>query len=176
MASVGSDGTLGAFSTSPVTLPDTVGSSTAFAFGGHFYLIAGETAASTDPNDSAQGAGDIRDTWRVPITTGDLGTWVSDTKLGNERKKHVLWNVYGTVLVAEGSEKGSTGGLVASDVASDSSLDSWNGSTGPSADVFNAASALSPIFPSSGGPRFLLFGGDDFAGNALDTVWVNTLP
>ncbi|MHC4779534.1 MAG: hypothetical protein ACYTFG_13255 [Planctomycetota bacterium] len=175
-ARIGADGSLGSFTTSPTTLPVTLGSFVAVAFGGRLYTIGGETSPSTNPNDFTELVGDIRDSYRASITAGSIGSFVTDRQLGNERKKHVAWNVYGSILVSEGSEKGSSGSTTVADIQTDGSLSSWNGTTQPSDDVFNAAAVLAPIVPSSNGPRFIMLGGDDFAGNASTVVWVNTAP
>ncbi|MHC4778808.1 MAG: hypothetical protein ACYTFG_09560, partial [Planctomycetota bacterium] len=178
-ADIQPDGTLGPFTTSARTLPTAVGSFSAFAFGGNLYVIGGETVLSIDPNDTTSLGSDSRDVDYAPITRGDVGAFLATTKLGKERKKHVTWNAFGQVIVGEGNYGGSGSEMTRNDIQPDGSLGSWNGLTGgtaPSANVQNAAAVLSPISPQGGGPRFFLIGGDDLAGNALSTVWVNTAP
>jgi hypothetical protein len=179
-APIQTDGSLGAFTTSAVPMPQPVAFHASFAFGGRLYVLGGEATTSTDPNDGTAG-GEIGDVDFASITGGVVGTFQSTTTMGKDRMKHVVWNSFGQVIVAEGVYSGAAGSseMTRNDIQSDGTLGSWNGLTGGNvagANVFNTAAAVSPVSPAGGGPRFLLLGGDDFAGNAVATVWVNTGP
>jgi len=179
-APIHSNGGLGSFTTSANPLPQGLAFFASFAFGGRLYVLGGEGASSIDPNDGTTG-GEIGDVDFASITGGVVGTFQSTTSMGKDRKKHVVWNSFGQVIVAEGVYSGASGSseMTRNNIQSDGTLGSWNGLTGgnvAAANVFNAAAVVSPISPGGGGPRFLLLGGDDFAGNAVTTVWVNTGP
>jgi hypothetical protein len=176
-AGILSDGSLGAF-TSIGTLPAAIGSHGTFAFGGRFYITGGSAHATTDPNDGTDQTLDSRDNYMTTFSQGVLGSsWTSVTQFNQERKKFAQFNTFGTVLTIMGAEKGSSGGGLATDILTDGTFGSQNGTSEPTGyDAFNVAFALSPISPVGGGPRFIILGGDDFAGNAQADVWINTAP
>ncbi|MHC4777472.1 MAG: Kelch repeat-containing protein [Planctomycetota bacterium] len=181
VAPIQSDGSLGSFTASPTPLPLGIGSLTAAAFGGHLYVVGGETTVSPGPNDSTVG-GELLDSQYATLTNGVIGTFFATgtTTLGKVRKKHVLWSSFGQLVVAEGVYPGALGSneMSSNDINADGTLGAWEGLTGgnvANADTFNCAAVTSPLSPSTG-PRFFLIGGDDFSGNGVSTVWINTSP
>lgn len=181
-AAIQSDGTLGPFSTCATTLPQTIGSFAAVAFGGYVYVVGGESQNSTDPADASTG-GEVDECYYASLRGGTLGAFsaTGSVTLGKVRKKHVMWNTFGQIIVAEGVYTGGIGSteMTSNEVEADGTLVAWNGLTGANvagANVFCCAAAVSPISPDGGGPRFFLLGGDDFAGGASSAVYVNTAP
>ncbi len=182
-ADVMSGGNLGAFATSQTVLPAAAGSTAVTAFGGKMYLFGGETAASTNPNDSTQG-NYVNNAYCASLIGGEVGAFAvtGSTVLGKIRKKHVMWNSFGQIVAAEGIYDGAIGSteMAANEINADGTLGAWEGLTGgnvANADVFNAACATSPITAPGSGPRFFLICGQDWsAGQPVASVWVNTAP
>ncbi len=182
-ADVRSDGSLGTFSTSQTTLPMAAGSTAITAFGGKMYMFGGETAVSTNPNDTAQG-NYVNNAYFASLIGGEVGafTVTGSTVIGKLRKKHVMWNSFGQIVAAEGIYDGAIGSteMTANEINADGTLGAWEGLTGgnvANADVFNAAAATSPITATGSGPRFFLICGQDWSsGQPVASVWVNTAP
>ncbi len=179
-AALNSDGTLGSWGTE-TDYPVGVSFAAIFAFGGNLYVVGGDPGNSTDPNEQAEGADDVR---LAPVLNGTVGSWVSTTKTLKRRAKHIVWPAFGQILVGEGVYQGGSQELVRNTVASDGTLPNWqsitNATQRPQADVYNTASLVSPIRPLNGGPRFLLLGGQVFSatppGALTSTVYYNTAP
>jgi hypothetical protein len=179
-APINSDGTLGSWTKSTNALPLAIAFATTFGFGGNLYVLNGDPNGSSDPNQSATvGLQDVR---VASANNGAVGTWALTNTTIKKRKKHNTWVAFGQVIDAEGIYDGGTGlELEKSSINADGTLASWNGLTGsnvPIANVFNAASMVSPLLSSAGNPRFLLFGGEAISAPNLPTtlVHVNTTP
>ncbi|HET8923038.1 MAG TPA: hypothetical protein VFN26_08605 [Candidatus Acidoferrum sp.] len=180
-APINSDGTLGSWTKSTNALPLAISFATAFGFGGNLYVLNGDPNGSSDPNQSATvGLQDVR---IARANNGVVGTWALSNTTIKKRKKHNTWVAFGQVIDAEGIYDGGTGlELERSSINADGTLASWNGLTGsnvPSANVFNAASVVSPLLSSAGNPRFLLLGGETVTttpGVPTASVFVNTAP
>jgi len=178
---INSDGTLGAWTKSTNPLPLAISFATTFGFGGNLYVLNGDPNGSSDPNQAATvGLQDVR---FASANNGAVGTWALTNTTIKKRKKHNTWVAFGQVIDAEGIYDGGTGlELEKSSINADGTLASWNGLTGTnvaSANVYNAASLVSPLLSSAGNPRFLLFGGEAVSGTpSLPTalVHVNTAP
>ncbi len=175
-ADVNSDGTLTPFSLQARTMPQAMGSFAAFAFGGRIYTTGGENAASTDPNSSSD-TNAIGECYMAQLVSGAIGTWSPVTALSKERMKHLVWNSFGQVIVAEGAYGGTSSELRGCNIQTDGTFGSWNGLNDIGAHVYNCGSAMSPISPTGGGPRFFVIAGADAnTGVATADVWVNTAP
>ena len=180
-APINSDGTLGSWTKSTNALPLAIAFATTFGFGGNLYVLNGDPNGSSDPNQSATvGLPDVR---FASANNGAVGTWALTNTTIKKRKKHNTWVAFGQVIDAEGIYDGGTGlELEKSSINADGTLASWNGLTGsnvPSANVFNAASVVSPLLSSAGNPRFLLLGGETVSttpGVPTALVHVNTAP
>ena len=180
-APINSDATLGSWTKSTNALPLAISFATTFGFGGNLYALNGDPNGSSDPNQSATvGLQDVR---VASANNGAVGTWALTNTTIKKRKKHNTWVAFGQVIDAEGIYDGGTGlELEKSSINADGTLASWNGLTGsnvPSANVFNAASLVSPLLSSAGNPRFLLLGGEATSttpGVPTALVHVNTAP
>ena len=180
-APINSDATLGSWTKSTNALPLAISFATTFGFGGNLYVLNGDPNGSSDPNQSATvGLQDVR---VASANNGAVGTWALTNTTIKKRKKHNTWVAFGQVIDAEGIYDGGTGlELEKSSINADGTLASWNGLTGsnvPSANVFNAASLVSPLLSSAGNPRFLLLGGEATSttpGVPTALVHVNTAP
>jgi hypothetical protein len=180
-APINSDGTLGSWIKSTNLFTMAVSFATTFGFGGNLYVLNGDPNGSSDPNQSATvGLPDVR---FASANNGAVGTWALTNTTIKKRKKHNTWVAFGQVIDAEGIYDGGTGlELEKSSINADGTLASWNGLTGsniPSANVYNAASLVSPLLSSAGNPRFLLFGGEATSttpGLPTALVHVNTMP
>jgi hypothetical protein len=180
-APINSDATLGSWTKSTNALPLAIAFATTFGFGGNLYVLNGDPNGSSDPNQSATvGLQDVR---FASANNGAVGTWALTNTTIKKRKKHNTWVAFGQVIDAEGIYDGGTGlELEKSSINADATLASWNGLTGsnvPSANVFNAASLVSPLLSSAGNPRFLLFGGETVSttpGAPTALVHVNIAP
>lgn len=183
-APIRSDGALGSWTASANAYPAAVSFATTFGFGGNLYVLGGDTVASTDPNE--QGSAGTKTVRRAPIRSGSVGPWVGQEEIVKQRKKHVTWTAFGQTIAAEGVYEGAPGSLELerSAIQADGSFAAWNGITSTTnqigANVYNAAAVVSPIRPPSGGPRFLLLGGQGFAivppGAPSAAVYRNTAP
>jgi hypothetical protein len=183
-ASIRPDGSVGAWTASASPYPAAVSFATAFGFGGNLYVLGGETASSTDPYAQA-GAGSkmVR---HAPIRWGMVGTWAGSADMVKQRKKHVTWTAFGQTLAAEGVYEGGAGSveLERSTIEPTGAFAAWNGITSTvnqiNANVYNAAAVVSPLRAASGGPRFLLIGGQKFvtigSGELSASVHRNTAP
>jgi hypothetical protein len=179
-AAIQADGTLSAWTTAPVAsdYPMAISFGQITGFGGNLYAIGGGTGAATDPNSVASPT-PLNDAQFAPVSNGSVGAWTTATgKMNKGREKFILWKAFGQVIVAEGV--GPTLEMENSTFNADSSLASFNGQTGskvPGANVYNSAGVLSPIRPPTGGPRFIMIGGEPVAGgNPVATIWYNTAP
>jgi hypothetical protein len=183
-ARVGTDGMLGAWTTSANPYAAPVAFATAFGFGGNLYVLGGETASSGDPN--AQGGAGTKMVRHAPIRWGVVGAWGGAADLVKQRKKHVTWTAFGQTLAAEGVYEGAAGSLELerSSIEPNGAFAAWNGITSTAnqinANVYNAAAIVSPLRSASGAPRFLLIGGQKFvtmgAGELSSAVYRNTAP
>jgi hypothetical protein len=179
-APINSDGTLGSWTKSTNAFTMAVSFATAFGFGGNLYVLNGDPNGSSDPNQSATvGLQDVR---FASANNGAVGTWALTNTTIKKRKKHNTWVAFGQVIDAEGIYDGAGLELEKSAINADGTLASWNGLTGSnvaSANVFNAASLVSPLLSSAGNPRFLLLGGavvSPTPGLPTALVHVNTKP
>jgi N-acetylneuraminic acid mutarotase len=182
-APINSDGTLGSWTKSTNALPLAISFATAFGFGGNLYVLNGDPNGSSDPNQSATvGLQDVR---VASANNGAVGNWTLTNTTIKKRKKHNTWVAFGQVIDAEGIYDGGPGSreLEASSINPDGSLAAWNGISANvnqiNANVFNAASFVSPLLSSAGNPRFLLLGGETFSaapGVPTALVYVNTAP
>jgi len=186
-APVNSDGTIGMWTTSTNPLPPTVAASFAemFLFGGKIYFIDGDTANSTNPNTQAVGTTNV---YYASALRGVVGTWTVNPNLTiHNRAKGILYTALGQVISGEGIYNGTAtaGEFEFSTIQADGTLGTFNGLTGvniASAFVYNAGAFTSPLVSSTGGPRFLIFGGQAFTatsgpGGALsNVVHYNTAP
>jgi hypothetical protein len=185
-AAINSDGTLSGWTTAPApsNYPSAISFGQVFGFGGNLYVAGGGTLVVTDPNSNASSSPTpINDSNYAAVSNGAVGAWTPTSNIVKGRDKHVLWMAFGQVIIAEGllsSGGGSSNEMETSTIAGDGTLGSWNGLTGsqaPNALVFNSAGIVSPIRPVSGGPRFLLIGGEPAAGGSpVATIWVNSAP
>ncbi len=186
-APVNSDGTIGVWTTSTNPLPPTVAASFAemFLFGGNIYFIDGDTANSANPNTQAVGT---RNVYYASVLRGVIGIWtVNSTFTIYNRSKGLVFTALGQVISAEGIYNGNAraGEFEFSTIQSDGTLGTFNKvacDNIPSAFVYNAGAVTSPLVSSTGGPRFLIFGGQAFTatsgpGGALsNAVHYNTAP
>ena len=188
-ALVKSDGTLGAWTTSTNSLPTPRAFGTMFVFGGIIYYINGDPNSSVPPND--QGVGD-KSVYYASALRGAVGSWVQNgNSTIHDRAKGVLFAAYGQVISGEGIYNGSVGSgemetsTINATNTGNLALNSWNGltgSTGPTANVYNAAGFTSPLVSTTNAPRFLILGGQALtgttgAGGALSsTVYYNNKP
>jgi hypothetical protein len=182
-APINSDGTLGSWTKSTNALPLAISFATTFGFGGNLYVLNGDPNGSSDPNQSATvGLQDVR---LAPANNGAVGTWALTNTTIKKRKKNNTWVAFGQVIDAEGIYDGNTGAveLERSTINPDGTLASWNGISPANlqinANVFNAASFVSPLLSAAGNPRFLLLGGETFSaapGVPTALVYVNTAP
>ena len=182
-APINSDGTLGSWtkSTNPFTM--AVSFATTFGFGGNLYVLNGDPNGSSDPNQSATvGLPDVR---YASANNGVVGTWTLTNTTIKKRKKHNTWLAFGQVIDAEGIYDGAPGSreLERSSINPDGTLAAWNGISNSvnqiNANVFNAASFVSPLLSSAGNPRFVLLGGETFSatpGVPTSLVFVNNAP
>ena len=181
-APVNSDGTLGSWtkSTNPFTM--AVAFATAFGFGGNLYVLNGDPNGSNDPNQQTTvGLPDVR---FATANNGVVGAWTLTNTTGKKRKNQNTWVAFGQVIDGEGVYDGTPGSqeLERSSINADGTLASWNGMTGvnaPNANVYNAASFVSPLLSSANNPRFLLLGGESFSatpGILSNKVFVNNAP
>ena len=179
-APVNSDGTIGMWTTSPNPLPPTVAASFAemFSFGGRIYFIDGDTANSTNPNTQAVGTKNV---YYASVLSGIVGMWtVNPTLTIQNRSKGIVYTAFGQVISAEGIYNGNAtaGEFEFSAIQSDGTLGTFTALTCdniPSALVYNAGAFTSPLVSLTGGPRFLIFGGQAFTatsgpGGALSNV------
>lgn len=184
-ARIQASGSLGSWSTSSNAYPEAVSFAAAFAFGGNLYVLGGDPATSTNPNE--QGAAGVKTVRYAPVRNGAVGAWVPTEGLVKQRKKHIVWTAFGQIIAAEGLYEGQAFGsleLERSSIQSGGELAAWNGMTQAAqqigANVYNAAAVVSPIRPTDGGPRFLLLGGQEFAstgvGALTKAVYYNTAP
>lgn len=181
-APINSDGTLGSWTKSANPFTTAVSFATAFGFGGNLYLLNGDPNGSSDPNQQATvGLPDVR---FAPANNGVVGAGTLTNTTIKKRKNQNTWVAFGQVIDAEGVYDGGPGSLELerSSINADGTLASWNGMTGvnaPNANVYNAASFVSPLLSSANNPRFLLFGGESFSaapGILSNKVYVNTAP
>jgi hypothetical protein len=188
-AQVNSDGTLGSWTTATNALPTPRAFGTMFVFGGIIYYIDGYSNGSVAPNDQTVGDKTV---YYANALRGAVGAW---TQNGNSTihdcAKSVLFNAYGQAIEAEGVYTGSVGSgemetsTVNATNTGNLALNSWNGLTGSQsakANVYNATGFTSPLFSSTGGPRFLIIAGQALTGTtgpggALSSaVYYNNLP
>jgi hypothetical protein len=178
VAQIMGDGSLGNFKRE-ATLPLAVGYTSAFAFGGRIYVVGGEVISSTDPNDLSIGNA-TDEVHYAQVVGGEIGTFAETSSMIKNIKKHLVFNIYGQVIRAEGIYNGwGSSEFESATMDADGLIGSWGGLTGsevPGADVFNCAGAISPIQPGSGAPRFFIIGGMDDSGIRQSTVYVNTGP
>lgn len=181
-AVVNSDGTLGAWSKSMSALPTAMSFATLFGFGGNLYFLDGDPNGSSDPNQQVTGgAPDVR---YATAHNGVVGTWTQTSPTIKKREKHNTWVAFGQVIDGEGIYDGNPGSqeLERSGINSDGTLAAWNGLTAvnaPNANVYNAASFVSPLLSVANNPRFLLLGGESFSatpGIVSNKVYVNNAP
>jgi hypothetical protein len=182
-APINADGTLGSWTKSTNALPLAISFATTFGFGGNLYVLNGDPNGSSDPNQTATVG--LQDARLASANNGVVGTWTLTNTTIKKRKKHNTWVAFGQVIDAEGFYDGNPGSLELerSTINPDGTLASWNGiSALPNqinANVFNAASFVSPLVSSAGNPRFLLLGGETFSaapGVPTALVYVNTAP
>jgi hypothetical protein len=183
-AQVNSDGTLGAWTTSPNPYPVGISFATAFGFAGKLYVLDGDTNSSIDPNQ--QSSSGVKDVRFASAHNGVVGNWTATSQTIKSRDKHITWTAFGQVIDAEGVYPGSPGSmeLERSVVQPDNTLASFNGITSSAnqinANVYNAAVLVSPLQSPTATPRFLLLGGQTFAatppGALSSTVYYNNAP
>jgi hypothetical protein len=186
-APVNSDGTLGTWTTSPNSYPMGISFATAFGFAGKLYVLGGDIANSTTPNQQGTlGTGTTTVNF-ASARNGVVGAWSPTSATIKNRKKHITWTAFGQVIDAEGIYSGGTTGaleLERSVIQSDSTLASWNGITASvnqiNANVYNAAAIVSPLQSPTATPRFLLLGGQTVsalpAGVPSAKVYYNNAP
>jgi hypothetical protein len=181
-AAVNSDGTLGSWIKSTNSFTMAVAFATAFGFGGNLYVLNGDPNGSSDPNQQTTvGLPDVR---FATANNGVVGPWTLTNTTIKKRKNQNTWVAFGQVIDGEGIYDGTPGSqeLERSSINSDGTLASWNGMTGvnaPNANVYNAASFVSPLLSSASNPRFLLLGGESFSqtpGILGNKVYVNNAP
>jgi hypothetical protein len=156
---------------------------TAFSFAGKLYVLDGDNANSTNPNE--EGNPGINDVNLASALNGDVGTWAPTNATVKKRKKHVTWNAFGQVIDAEGVYDGlGSLELERTVVNADSTLASWNGMTKTpnqiNANVYGATALVSPLQSPAATPRFLLLGGESIsllpAGQLSSAVYYNSAP
>ncbi len=183
-AAVKPDGTLGSWATSANLNPTPVSFAQAFGFGGKLYVVDGEPGTSTDPNQ--QGNVGTSAVNFASAINGAVGAWTNTSGTIKSRMKHITWTAFGQVIAGEGIYAGSPGSLELERtvVQPDSTLGSWNGITSSvnqmNANVYNAATLVSPLQSPTATPRFLLFGGQAFTmtppGALSNAVYYNNAP
>jgi hypothetical protein len=184
-APVNEDGTLGTWTKSANPYPMGVSFATAFGFAGRLYVLGGDTASSTDPND--QGSPGVNNTYFARALDGVVGTWTGTSTTIKKRKKQITWTAFGQVIDAEGVYEGLPGSLELerSQINPDSTLASFNGITASvnqiGANVYNAAAIVSPLQSPTSTPRFILIGGQAFTslstpGVISGSVYYNNAP
>ncbi len=158
-AKVNSNGTLGAWTTSPNPYPQGISFGTAFGFAGRLYVLNGDNTSSTTPRLPGGTTG-VTDVYDANVSNGSVGAWTSASSTVMGRKKHVTWNDFGQLIDAEGIYGGLTVELEQSVVNADGTLGAWSGifaANSPAAHVYNAAAVASPFLTST--PHFILIGG-----------------
>lgn len=183
-APVNPDGTLGTWSKSSNPYPMGVSFATAFGFAGNLYVLGGDDAASTNPDE--QGNPGIKTVYFAKALDGVVQPWKLTSATNKNRKKQVTWNAFGQVIDAEGVYSGNPGSLELerTTVQANSSLGSWNGITATvnqiNANVYNAAAVVSPLQSPTMTPRFILLGGEPFSsvlgGPPSAAVYYNYMP
>jgi hypothetical protein len=189
-APVKADGTIGAWTTATNVLPKTKAFGTMFVYGGIIYYINGDPNGSISPNN--QGIGDT-DVYYSSVLRGMVGAWTTNghsTK--HDRAKGVVFTAFGQVISGEGVYTGNAGSgemeisTVNPNNTTNVALNAWTdlavSSQVPIANVYNAASFTSPLVTSTGGPRFLILGGQTQlgvsgpGGTLSKIVYINTAP
>jgi hypothetical protein len=183
-APVEPDGTLGTWTQSTNPYPMGVSFATAFGFAGRLYVLGGDTAGSTDPNE--QGNPGVSNANYATVLNGVVGAWTGTASTIKKRKKQITWTAFGQVIDAEGVYEGLPGSqeLERSQIQADSTLASFNGITAvnaPGANVYNAAAIVSPLKSPTSTPRFILIGGQVFSslstpGVITGSVYYNNAP
>ncbi|TAM80126.1 MAG: hypothetical protein EPN47_16680 [Acidobacteria bacterium] len=178
---VNKDGTLGTWTKSTSAYPMGISFATAFGFAGRLYVLGGDSASSTGPNQ--QGNPGVNNVNFATALNGVVGTWTATSSTIKKRKKQITWNAFGQVIDAEGVYDGLPGSLELerSQINPDSTLASWNGITSttnkPNANVYNAAAIVSPLQSPTSTPRFMLIGGQSaVTGVISNTVYYNNAP
>jgi len=180
---INSDGTLGSWTKSTNPFPIAISFATAFGFGGSLYVLNGDPNGSNDPNQQTTvGVPDVR--FFAPANNGVVGTWTLTNTTSKKRRSQNTWVAFGQVIDGEGIYDGTPGSqeFERSSINLDGTLASWNGMTGvnaPNANVYNAASFVSPLLSSANNPRLLLLGGESFSampGILSNKVYVNSAP
>ncbi len=184
-AKVQSDGTLSAWSTSANPYPVAVSFAPAFGFGGKLYVLGGDGATSTNPNDQGSPTSGVNNVNFASTRNGVVGAWTATAGLIKGRKKQISWTAFGQVIDAEGIYSGAPGSteLERNVIQADGTLTGWGGLTGvnaPNANVYNAAAFVSPLQSPTATPRFLLLGGQTFStvppGPLSAKVFFNSAP
>jgi hypothetical protein len=184
-AAVHSDGTLGAWATSPNSYPLGISFATAFGFAGRLYVLDGDKDSSTVPNQIGSSSSGITTVSFASALNGTVGTWNSASATIKNRKKHITWNAFGQLINAEGVYVGGTGSqeLEQSMIQPNGTLSSWTGiaaANAAGANVYNAAAIVSPLASPTSTPRLILLGGQIYS--ALTTgvpsanVYYNSAP
>ncbi len=187
-APVNSDGSLGAWTTSPNSYSVTVAFPSVFGFGGNLYVANGDSQNETNP--SLADIGGVTNVNYAPAIFGAVGAWTSTSSTVKNRSKQIIWLSFGQIIDAEGTYNGTPSccELEHTTVDPDSTLAAWNQITNsinePGANVYNAAAIVSPLLSPSNTPRFLLLGGETFVQSGATfptnplsaTVYVNNAP
>lgn len=188
-APVMANGTIGTWTTATNVLPKTKAFGTMFDYGGILYYINGDPNSFISPNN--QGVGDT-DVYYASVLRGVVGAWtLNGNSTIHDRAKGVLFTAFGQVISGEGVYTGVAGSgemetsTINANNTTNVALNPWNGLTGstaPAANVYNAASFTSPLVSSTGGPRFLILGGQvetavsGPGGLRSSAVYFNTAP
>jgi len=183
-AQIKSDGTLNPWSTSANPYLPAISFATAFGYAAKLYVLGGDNANSTNPNDV--GNPGVRNVNFASTVQGVLGPWTATAQTIKSRKKHVTWVAFGQIVDAEGVYEGNPGSLELERtlINPDSTLQVWNGITSSvnqiRANVYNAAALVSPLPSLAATPRLLLLGGQTFVvgrgGPLSATVYYNDAP
>jgi hypothetical protein len=167
VSKVQADGTLSPWITSPISYEVPVAFPTAFAYAGKLYVLDGDSQNSNSPN--VAGFGGINNVRFASVTNGIVGPWLSTSPTNKGRAKHITWFAFGQIIDAEGVYQGTPGSfeMERSVIGANGLVAPWvnfpGASNMPTANVFNATAIVSPLLSSTNAPRFLLFGGQQFA-------------
>ncbi|HUG40232.1 MAG TPA: hypothetical protein VMM12_07100 [Longimicrobiales bacterium] len=134
-APVAADGSLGAWEDLAAALPVATSHHSFLNFGPFLYVVGGDSATAAAPELATNTGGELANVYRtrVNLRTGGLSeAWDSTTWMGKGRSKHSTVFAGGDLFATSGVYSGQAGSSenIYGSVASDGSVDAWNGATG----------------------------------------------
>lgn len=134
-AAVAEDGSLGDWEELSASLPVAAGYHSLLNFGPFLYAVGGDST-KTSTVGAAVTNGELGDVYkaRINLRTGDLAEtgWEATTFMGKGRSKHSTVFAGGDLFATSGLYSGQAGSSenIYGSVASDGSVEAWNGATG----------------------------------------------